>query len=160
MTKTAKKIWVYILSVAIALGVGGLSALFTMNSMDIYEQVNTPPLSPPALLFPIVWAVLYTLMGISAARIYLASASEDEKRSALTVYGISLLFNLGWSIFFFNLRAFLFSFFWILALLFLILKTILSYFSIDRPAAYLQIPYALWVAFAAYLNFGVYFLNR
>ena len=160
MTKTAKKVWAYVISVGIALAVGGLSALLTMNSMDIYEQVKTPPLSPPAILFPIVWAALYILMGISAARVYLANASTDEKRKALTVYGVSLVFNLGWSIFFFNLRAFLFAFFWILALLFLILKTVLAYFDIDRPAAYLQIPYALWVAFAAYLNFGIYFLNR
>jgi len=160
MTKIAKTVWVYILSILIALGVGGLSALLAMGNMQIYEQVKTPPLSPPSLLFPIVWTALYILMGISAARIYLASAPDRKKRMALTVYGVSLLFNFAWSIFFFNMRAFLFAFFWILVLLFLVLKTVVAYHDIDRPAAYLQIPYALWVSFATYLNFGIYFLNR
>ena len=160
MSKTAKKVWTYIISCLIPLGVGGLTALLTMGSMDIYSSLQTPPLSPPAILFPIVWSVLYLLMGISAARIYLAAAPSEDKRRALFIYGISLLFNFGWSILFFNLRAYLFSFFWILALLFLILKTFFSYYDIDRPAALLQIPYALWVLFAAYLNFGIYFLNR
>ena len=160
MTKTAKTVWVYVLSVLLALGVGGISALLTMDSMDIYGQLKTPPLSPPSILFPIVWSALYILMGISAARIYLANAEKSRKQNALAVYFVSLLFNFGWSIFFFNLRAFLFSFFWILALLFFILKTVVLYREIDRPAAYLQIPYALWVAFATYLNCGIYFLNR
>jgi tryptophan-rich sensory protein len=160
MTKTAKTVWVYVLSVLLALGVGGFSALLTMGNMDIYKQLQTPPLSPPSILFPIVWSALYILMGISAARIYLANAEKSRKQNSLTVYFVSLLFNFGWSIFFFNLRAFLFSFFWILALLFFILKTLVLYREIDRPAAYLQIPYALWVAFATYLNFGIYFLNR
>lgn len=160
MNTTAKKVWAYILSPLIALAVGGLSALITMGNMGLYETVKTPPLSPPAILFPIVWSLLYVLMGISAARIYLADGERQAKRSALLTYAISLIFNFAWSIFFFNMRAFLFSYFWLLALLMLILKTIVSYRDIDRPAAILQIPYALWVTFAGYLNFGIYFLNR
>ena len=143
-----------------ALGVGGLSALLTAGSMEIYKEVTTPPLSPPSVLFPIVWTVLYVLMGVCAAWVYLSFAPEKQKRSALVTYGISLLFNFLWSIFFFRLRLFLFSFFWLLGLLFLILKTVADYRDISPKAAYLQIPYALWVTFAGYLNFGIWFLNR
>ena len=143
-----------------ALGVGGLSALLTAGSMEIYEEVTTPPLSPPSVLFPIVWTALYVLMGVCAAWVYLTPAPEGKKRRALAVYAISLGFNFLWSIFFFRLRLFLFSFFWLLGLLFLILKTVADYRDISPKAAYLQIPYALWVTFAGYLNFGIWFLNR
>ena len=160
MTKTAKKVWIYVLACLIPLAVGGLTALLTMQSMEIYNNLKTPPLSPPSILFPIVWSILYILMGISSARVYLSDAGREKKRAALLIYGVSLVFNFGWSILFFNLGAYLFSFIWLLGLLALILKTILSYYEIDRAAALLQIPYALWVVFAAYLNFGVYFLNR
>ncbi|MBR7132126.1 MAG: tryptophan-rich sensory protein [Clostridia bacterium] len=154
------KIKPYIISILTALAVGGLSALLTRNNMDIYSTVNTPPLSPPSILFPIVWTVLYILMGISAAMIYTDNkASDAEKKSALYTYAASLLVNFFWSIIFFNMRAFLFAFIWILLLLFLIIRTIMKYYRIKPLAAYLQIPYALWVAFAGYLNFGIWYLN-
>jgi tryptophan-rich sensory protein len=104
--------------------------------------------------------VLYVLMGVCAAWVYLASAPEGKKRRALAVYAISLGFNFLWSIFFFRLRWFLFSFFWLLGLLFLVLRTVADYRDVSPRAAYLQIPYALWVTFAGYLNFGIWFLNR
>ena len=155
-----KKFKTYALFLLSALGVGGLSALLTAGSMDIYKEVATPPLSPPSILFPIVWTVLYVLMGISAAWVYLTPAPRREKRRAFVTYGISLFFNFFWSIFFFKLRLFLFSFFWLLALLFFVLKTVADYRDVSPRAAYLQIPYALWVTFAGYLNFGIWFLNR
>ena len=151
----------YIISIAIALAVGGLSALITMDNMDLYDQIETPPLSPPSIVFPIVWTLLYTLMGISAALIYTDRfASMKEKRSALYTYALSLVFNFFWSIFFFNGNFFLFSFVWLLALLFLIIRTIIKYYKISPIAAYLQIPYAVWVTFAGYLNFAIWLLNR
>lgn len=150
----------YAFFVLSALGVGGLSALLTAGTMDVYKEVATPPLSPPSVLFPIVWTVLYVLMGVCAAWVYLASAPEGKKRRALAVYAISLGFNFLWSIFFFRLRWFLFSFFWLLGLLFLVLRTVADYRDVSPRAAYLQIPYALWVTFAGYLNFGIWFLNR
>ena len=151
----------YAVSIAVALGIGGLSALLTSGSMDIYKTIDTPPLAPPAILFPIVWSILFILMGISAAMIYTDDlASVFEKRSALYPYAASLIFNFGWSIIFFNIRAFLFAFIWILVLLFLIVKTIMKYKKINPKAAYLQIPYLLWVAFAAYLNAAIWILNR
>lgn len=155
------KIKPYIISVIIALLTGGLSALLTAGNMDIYNEVNTPPLSPPSILFPIVWTLLYVLMGISAALIHTdkSSLSSDRQR-ALTVYGISLFVNFFWSILFFNLQAYLFAFIWLLLLLGLIVKTITEYYKIRPIAAYLQIPYLLWVAFAGYLNLGIWLLNK
>ncbi len=151
----------YIISILIALAVGALSAFLTRGSMDIYSTVETPPLSPPSILFPIVWTVLYVLMGISAAMIYTdQTAPRSQKESALTTYAASLIFNFAWSIIFFNLRAFLVAFIWLLVLLALIIKTIVDYYKINKTAAYLQIPYALWVTFAGYLNFGIWWLNR
>ena len=157
--KKQKKL--YIVSVAISLGVGILSALLTMGNMNIYEEVNTPPLSPPSFLFPVVWTVLYVLMGMSAAMVFNTHTSPLAKRKdALTVYAISLFFNFFWSIIFFNLRAFLFAFVWLLVLLALIILTVAKYYKINKTAAYLQISYAVWVTFAGYLNLGIFLLNR
>lgn len=155
-----QKIKPYVISILISVGVGALSALLTMGSMNIYSELRTPPLSPPSVLFPIVWSVLFVLMGVSAAIIYSYREKMPENvKSALTTYGTSLIVNFFWSIIFFNLRLFLASFVWLLLLLFLIIKTILQYRKINKAAAYLQIPYALWVAFAGYLNFGIWVLN-
>ncbi len=151
----------YAVSIAVALGIGGLSALLTSGSMDIYKTIDTPPLAPPAIVFPIVWTILFILMGISAAMIYSDNmASVVEKRAALYPYAVSLIFNFGWSIIFFNIRAFLFAFFWILILLLLIVRTMMRYKKIRPLAAYLQIPYLLWVMFATYLNAAIWFLNK
>lgn len=156
-----KQTRIYIISVAISLGAGIVSALLTRGNMNIYEEVSTPPLSPPSFLFPVVWTVLFVLMGISAAMVLTTGTSPLLKRkNALSVYGMSLFFNFFWSIIFFNLRAFLFAFVWLLVLLALIILTIVKYFKINRTAAYLQIPYALWVTFAGYLNLGIFILNR
>ena len=155
-----KKIKPYAISILIALAVGGISALLTMGNMDIYKEVRTPPLSPPSILFPIVWTILYILMGVSAGMIYTDRNSEyKERTAALATYASSLVVNFAWSIIFFNLRAFLFAFIWLLFLFYLIIKTIIAYKKINPTAAYLQIPYALWVAFAGYLNFGIWLLN-
>ena len=155
-----KKIKPYVISIILALAVGGLSALLTMGNMDIYNEVKTPPLSPPSILFPIVWTILYVLMGISAAIVYINQDENfHETRCGLRTYGISLFFNFLWSIVFFNFKWFGFAFFWLLALLFFIIKTMVCYFRVNKLAAYLQIPYAIWVAFAGYLNFGIWMLN-
>lgn len=154
------KIKSYLFFIVSALLVGGLSAFFTRNNMNLSDSVLMPPLSPPAILFPIVWTILFTLMGISAAMIYNTDAPYPLKRSALSVYALSLIVNFSWSIIFFNLQAFGFAFFWLLLLLFLIVVTILKYYKINKVAAYLQIPYALWVTFAGYLTAGIWWLNR
>ncbi len=155
-----EKIKVYLVSIGIALAVGGLSAFFTRRSMNLYEKIVTPPLSPPSWLFPVVWTVLFILMGISAAMIYLdRRAPAPQKKSALYTYALSLIVNFFWSIIFFNIRAFLFAFIWLLLLLYLIVRTITKYYKINPLAAYLQIPYLLWVTFAGYLTFAIWILN-
>lgn len=156
-----KKLNPYVVSVLIALSVGGLSALITKNNMSVYLENISPPLTPPSWVFPVVWTILFILMGISAAMIYTNKTTPySKKRSALLTYSLSLLVNFFWSIIFFNLRAFFFAFIWLLLLLFLIISTIIKYQKIDKLAAYLQIPYALWVTFAGYLTLAIWLLNR
>ncbi len=155
-----RKIKPYVIFVAIALGVGGLSALLTRNSMQEYQNINQPPLSPPMIVFPIVWSVLFILMGISSAIIY-TKGKEDKANtySALRIYGLQLIVNFFWSIIFFNMQAYLFAFIWLLLLWVLIIMMIVQFKRINTAAAYLQIPYLLWVTFAGYLNLMVYILN-
>jgi tryptophan-rich sensory protein len=147
-----------LLCIAIPLGVGGLSALLTRGSMEAFGELNQPPLSPPAWLFPVVWTILYVLMGI-ASYLILTSGLPYRSRTALTVYGIQLGFNFFWSIIFFNLEWYLFAFVWLLLLWGLILITTLLFYHIKKAAGYLLIPYLLWVTFAGYLNLAIYFLN-
>ena len=155
------KIKPYVISIAIALGVGGLSAWLTRGSMDIYERINMPPLSPPGWLFPVVWSILFTLMGISSARVYVVGKRENiDVSTALKVYAIQLAVNFLWSIIFFNLEAFLFAFIWLLLLWVLIIVIIKLFYDVSPVAGLLQIPYLLWVTFAAYLNFMIFVLNR
>lgn len=164
MIKNIKNLWQryksFFLSVMISLGIGILSTLLTMKNMNIAESVMQPPLAPPAFLFAIVWTLLYVLMGISAALVFEKRAqSPVSVRQGLTYYAMSLVVNFTWNIIFFNFRAFLIASLWIVLLLFLIIKTVLHYFKVDKPAAYLQLPYIVWVAFATYLTFGILYLN-
>ncbi|MBR2474156.1 MAG: tryptophan-rich sensory protein [Clostridia bacterium] len=155
-----KKVRPYIVSVAIALGVGALAAFLTRNSMDIYSEIVNPPLAPPGILFPIVWSVLYVLMGVSSANVYV-NRNKDFRTagSALTVYAVNLIMNFTWSIIFFGLRAFLGAFIWLVILLAVIITMIVFFRKISPLAAYLQVPYALWVTFAGYLNLAIWILN-
>ena len=150
---------VYAVSIALSLIVGGLSALFTNMGMDNYRMAEKPSLTPPEIVFPIVWTILFTLMGISAARIWIAS-DKSKGNGSLLLYLIQLAVNFAWSILFFNFQAYGFAFFWLLFLWLLILLMIIAFSRTDKIAAYLQIPYLLWVTFAAYLNFMVWMLNK
>lgn len=149
----------YAIGIAIPLAVGGLAAFLTRESMDIYDTINTPPLAPPGILFPIVWTILYVLMGIGSVLVLEGVAPADRRRSALALYGIQLVVNFFWSILFFEKQAFLFSFVWLCLLWVLIVAMLVSFRRISRPAAWLQIPYLLWVSFAGYLNLAIYLLN-
>lgn len=150
----------YIIGCAIPLAVGGLSALLTMGNMDIYRELNQPAFAPPAWLFPVAWTILYVLMGIGSTMIYLSDdAPADKHNDALFTYAVQLVFNFFWSIFFFNLKAFLFSYFWLMCMWVLIVIMIVKFYRIDKTAAYLQLPYLAWTTFAAYLNFMIYVLN-
>jgi len=151
------KIKPYVISILIALGVGGLSAFLTKDNMMIYQEINQPVLAPPPFLFPVVWTILFILMGISSAIIFTKNTSKSKK--ALIIYTIQLIINFFWSIIFFNLRNYLFAFMWILLLWILIILMIYNFYKVDKLAAYFQIPYLLWVTFASYLTFMIYILN-
>ncbi len=148
-----------IICIAIPLLVGALSAFFTQGSMAAFGALNKPPLSPPGWLFPVVWTILYTLMGIASYIVLESAAPESEKRAALTVYGIQLAVNFFWSIIFFNLEMYLFAFIWLLILWALIWINIFRFYKIKKSAGVLLIPYLIWVTFAGYLNLAIFLLN-
>ena len=157
MKKSTRK--TYAFWILLTEAVGALSGWLTRTATKSYnETITQPPLSPPSIVFPIVWGILFALMGIGATRIYLSPASSARSRSLL-LFLIQLAFNFFWSIIFFNFQNFGFALAWLLLLWVLILWMIAAFWKVDRPAALMQIPYALWVTFAAYLNFGVWALN-
>lgn len=155
-----KKAWkTYALWILLAEAVGALSGWLTREGTRIYtETAVRPPLSPPSAVFPVVWVILFALMGIGAARIWRSPPSKFRSRGLLLFF-VQLAFNFVWSILFFNLERYGLAFGWLIVLWFLILGMILTFRRIDRKAALLQIPYLLWVSFAAYLNLGVWLLN-
>ena len=156
-----KKNWkTYAFWILLSEAAGALSGWLTWEGTKAYQaSIVQPPLSPPGIVFPIVWSILFALMGIGAARVYLTAPSGRRTR-ALAVFFLQLLFNFFWSIIFFNAQAFGFALLWLAVLWGLILWMIRAFSKADRAAALLQIPYLLWVTFAAYLNAGVWLLNR
>ena len=160
LSKRIKKLQPYLLFCALSLGVGLLAALLTRKNMSLYDEVIMPPAAPPSWLFPIAWGILYILMGIGAARVYRARENDPPAaKDAFAFFGMNLFVNFAWSVIFFNYRAFWFSFVWLLLLLAIILRMTFAFRRVDRIAAYLQIPYILWVIFAGYLNCGIAVLN-
>lgn len=153
------KLKVYGLFILITEAVGTVAGLLTTLGMEKYSAVEKPALTPPEIVFPIVWTILYALMAVGAARVWLTEESE-EKDKGLKLYVVQLGMNFLWSILFFNFQAYSLSFFWLLGLLLVIVLMTLTFYKSDRIAAYLQIPYILWVSFAGYLNFMVWLLNR
>ncbi len=139
--------------------VGALSSLLSGNFSSFYDTLVKPPLSPPGILFPIVWAVLYALMGISAYMVNSADVSKKEKRKALILYAAQLFVNFMWSIVFFRFRQIEIAA-GVLGLLIILIMAMITAFRRIKPlAGYINVPYLLWVLFAAYLNIGFIILN-
>lgn len=155
-----KQDWkIYALWIGLTEAVGILSGWLSWEGTELYRYtIEKPPLSPPAIVFPIVWTILYALMGIGAARVYMAPKTSQRSR-ALNIYIVQLAVNFFWSLIFFNAQAFGFAFLWLLLLWVLILWMIIAFWQVDPLAALLQIPYLVWVTFAGYLNYGVWMLN-
>jgi tryptophan-rich sensory protein len=150
----------YLFWILLAEAVGGLSGWLTREGTKLYAQtIAKPPLSPPGWVFPVVWTILFALMGIGAARIDLSPPSRTRSLG-LNLFIAQLAVNFFWSPIFFNAQAFGFAFFWLLLLWGLVLAMILVFRKADPLAAKLQIPYLLWLTFAAWLNLGVWYLNR
>ena len=158
MSKSDKK--KLALCVAIPLVVGILSAFATKNQMESFELVAKPPLSPPGWVFPTAWSILYILMGVASFLVLSSTAYKTKIDKALMIYGVQLAVNFFWSIIFFNLGEYLFSFVWLVLLLFLVVYTAKLFYGCNKTACYLLIPYILWIVFAGYLNFGVFLLNK
>ena len=127
--------------------------------MEVFERLNQPPLSPPGWLFPVVWTILYLMMGIASYLVYTSGKEPEEVSGALTVYGVQLVVNFLWPIVFFRFGWYTFAFFWLILLWVLVLYTILLFYRISKPAAWLMVPYLVWLTYAAYLNLGIVLLN-
>ena len=146
--------------IAIPLIVGVAASILTQNGMELFAFLNRPPLSPPGWLFPMVWTILYVLMGIS---LYLILESGEDKKQvddAIRIFGYQLAVNFLWPTFFFNFGWYFFSLLWLVLLWALVLVMIIRFKNISKLAAYMNIPYLVWLTFAGYLNFGIWLLNR
>ena len=137
--------------------VGTFFSFFTMNSIDTFKELSKP-INVPGVLFPIVWSILYLLMSISC---YLIVQSNDkDKKEGIILYAIQLVINSLWTLIFFGLGAYLLSFIWIIILLIVVIIMLAKFYNINKIAMYINIPYVLWLLFAAYLNLGIYLLNK
>ena len=147
-----------IISLLIPLIIGLISGLLSMNGIKEFATLSKPILSPPGFIFPIVWTILYVLMGISSYLIY--NEQDYQSSCCLKIYGINLFMNFMWSLIFFGLKLRLFAFIWIIILDLVIAYMIYCFYKVNKKAAYLQIPYLIWCLFATYLNLAIYLMNR
>lgn len=147
---------IYIISAEV---IGAVSALLAGGFSDFFNKYEEPPLLPPGWLFPVVWTILYAVMGYSAYLVTHSYGETAQKKSALTIYWTQLALNFMWSIIFFRFEALWLAFVVIMALWVMIIAMILSFRKISPLAAYINIPYLLWVTFAAYLNLATAIIN-
>ena len=150
---------VYGLLIGASEAIGLLSGLLSRGGVQVYAQtVVKPPLAPPGWIFPVVWSVLYALMGVGAARVWLYNDSP-KRNMGINLFVAQLVVNFFWSLIFFNLQAFGFAFLWLLILLAIVVWMACVFYKVDQLAGFLQIPYIIWLVFAAYLSAGVWILN-
>lgn len=147
------------LCLAIPLAVGGLSAFLTRGNTELYDLVFLPPMAPPGWVFPVVWTILYVLMGLACYLVLTSREPPAMQQEALTRYGLQLAANFVWPLLFFLLEWYLASFLWLALLWVLVWRTYGAFRRISPPAGWLLVPYLVWVAFAGYLNLGIYLLN-
>lgn len=152
--KINKKLFKYII---ITILIGMIPSIFVFKSMSIYSTLNKPPLSPPGFIFPIVWTILYILMGISFYKVM--NSETKYKDEAKLIYYIQLIANALWTPIFFGFKQYFLAFTWLLMLLVFVVFMITIFYKINKKSAYLQIPYLIWILFALYLNFGIFVLN-
>ena len=147
-----------IISLLISLGTGVISGFLTREETSVFfDTIVKAPLTPPAFVFPIVWTALYALMGYSAWLVWKGKC--NEKRISLFIYSLQLVFVFLWPIIFFVYKQFEISFFWIILLWLMIITMVILFYSCERKAGLLQIPYLIWVTFASYLTFAICVLN-
>lgn len=151
---------IYAAWILLAEAVGALSGWLSRTGMEVFSATAVqPPLSPPGFLFPVVWTVLYGLMGFGAGWVWLAEPSPERNRG-LNLFIAQLVINFFWSLIFFNLGAYGFALVWLVLLWILATAMAVAFARVSPAAGWLQVPYLLWLTFAAYLNAGVWLLNR
>ncbi|MBU3190106.1 tryptophan-rich sensory protein [Clostridium bowmanii] len=154
-----KNIIALIISILLTQGVGFLSGFLSMTASSDYKNFNKPPFSPPGLVFPVVWTILFFLMGVAAYRTWMKGKAGEDVSKALILYCSQLFLNFLWSIVFFRFRLYAIAFLELLLLLVFILLTTFEFYRIDKPSAYLMIPYIAWVSFAGVLNYAIWMMN-
>lgn len=159
MKKKKFNLFYFLLSILITMGTGFISGILIKNSIGIYKNVKKPIFAPPSYVFPIVWVILYFLMGVALYRILKLKEEGIDVNKALLLFFIQLVLNFIWPIIFFRKRLAFIAFLELIILILFIVFTIIKFYKKDKKAAYLLIPYVLWCIFAAILNFYVWFLN-
>lgn len=149
-----------LLNIFIPIILGGLVGYFIKGSIGTYEVLKKPIIAPPGIVFPIVWTILYFLMGLAAYRIYLKIKDGKGGNNAYFTYWIQLVFNYFWSFIFFTFKLYGISFIWIVILFILVVITFIKFFKIDKKAGVLLIPYLIWLIYAGILNFYIWILNE
>ena len=150
-----KVVKILLLVSPLLIGIGSSLLVKDMSLTDI----KTPILTPPAIVFPIAWTILYVLMGIGAMLIYSSKDNEDNKNMGLIFHCIQLIFNFFWSIIFFNLKQYLFALVWLVLLWLTVVSMLKNYKKVNKTAFVLNIPYIAWLTFAGYLNLMIFVLN-
>lgn len=148
-----------IIAIFIPLVIGGISAALSAKGMVEYGNMNKPPLSPPPWVFSVAWTILYIMMGIASYFIAVTEWDTRGKMTAMIFYAIQLAMNFMWSIVFFNWGMYLVAFIWLMVMWLIVIICAFKFYSISKTAAFLMIPYIIWLTFAAYLNLGSYILN-
>lgn len=153
------RIWLLIVSLAIPLLIGGLSAYLTAEDMKIYDTLDNLVLAPPGWVFPIVWTILYLLMGVAAYLVSVSDQSSEVKRKALLFYAAQLVMNFFWSTLFFTYERYLIALIWLMIMWGLILVCMIRFYRIRHAAGIMMGVLLLWTSFAAYLNLSCYILS-
>lgn len=156
--KLTEETKIYVFFIVLCEAAGIVSGLISMAGMRNFSDVMQSEFTPPGIVFPVVWTVLYALMGIGAARVCLASESLEQMKGIL-IFAVQLAVNFFWSIVFFNFRAFQFAFWWLVLLWIAVILMIVTYMKVDRTASWLQLPYLIWVTFAGYLSYMAWMMN-
>lgn len=160
-SKTISLIWKLIISILICETTGITSGLIANTGMNAwFDALNKPSWNPPAFLFAPVWTFLYLLMGISLWLIWKSAAPVPQKSNAIILFSLQLFLNFWWSIIFFKFHSPAVALVDIILMLILILLTIISFSKLSKPAAWLLVPYIVWVSFATILNYTIWVLNK
>jgi tryptophan-rich sensory protein len=142
-----------ILAFSIVVGLVLISMIFTKNQMMLYEKIIRPDIAPPAIVFPIVWTILYFVIAVTLYKFI------DNKKIRYLII-LNLLINIIWPILFFRFELFLLSVFWLILIIVTLIYELIEIYKEDKLFAFINIPYLIWLFFAFYLNIMIYLLNK